>query len=117
MQLAERHRLAPASASEALSLVQTASNFLGRSLSNHGDSRTALLLVLAGCERLRDAALDEVTRYLLGLSEIAATRLLLGLDAPDHLPGELSDADASEIVLLKGLWELEAQLQRRPRRQ
>jgi len=93
-------------------LVRRASDTASRCLSGFDDPSSTLDLVLNTCDQLRAASLDESSAYLVALVGRAATKLQDQLNLAEDRPPGLQDADASEIVLLKGLWELELCLSR-----
>lgn len=111
-----QRNIAPAQPSHlpnVIALVQTTVDIVSeRSSSTRQPSYMALFSVLTACEQLGKVRLDGTSRLLLWLIHKAATRILVGLDAREVSADGVGYRDTSYIVLLKALWDLEANLQR-----
>lgn len=92
-----------------LRLVQRIEDAAGRGLAGTGEEGSALSLVRRACEQqLRSVKLDQANQYLIGLIDRPAARLERSPDEPGGPIRRLGDTDASEFVLAKSLWALQA---------
>lgn len=91
-------------------MARSVSDAVTRCLTGQAEPAATLTWVVRACEALRGSARDALSQHLIGLIDSAASRLYMRLEWPKSRVTLLEDTDASEIVLVRALWDLEVHL-------